>query len=171
MAAGIVLAAALWCAVQGPAPGAPMELSFGRAAVKAGETATLPIYLVSDVNYQAPFQITLEFPHPLLTFEKIEPDYLAQRAKWTFQARVEPHPRDPARRILRIDVTPGASSFFPSGGIAHAHFLVGQDAPDGDIPIASALIAPIGAPPAVPEEAAKITVFTTPIFGCFFYMH
>lgn len=155
-----------------PAPqGAGMELSFPRVAVKAGETAALPIYLVSSENYHEPFQVTLEFSPAELTFQKIERAYLADRAKWTIAAEVKPHPEKQDLRILQIDITPGQAAFFPSGAVAHAHFTVAANRADGDILLGAALIAPTGSSPVPAPEAAKVTVFTTPVFGCFFYMH
>jgi len=148
-----------------------MELSFSRVAVKAGESAALPIYLVSPANYQEPFQITLEFSDRQLTFQKVEADYLAQKAKWTIGATVTVHPDKPDSRILRIDIKPGESKFFPSGGVAHAHFLVSKDSLDGDILLNAALIAPVASEPVSAAAPAKITVFTTAVYGCFFYMH
>jgi hypothetical protein len=55
--------------------------------------------------------------------------------------------------------------------VAHAHFLVSRDATDGDIVLDAALIAPLGSKPVASTESAKVTVFTTPVFACFFYMH
>ena len=168
----LVLVAALGSAAsQAQAARAPMELSFDRATAKAGEPVALPVYVVSDANYQEPFQITLEFPQGQLTFQKIEPDYLAERAKWKMSGAVVDHPGKADRRILRIDVTPGGSTFFPSGLVAHAHFLVTGGTPDGDIVLDAALVAPSGSNPVPTTEPAKITVFTTPVFACFFYMH
>jgi hypothetical protein len=149
----------------------PLELSFERATAKAGESAAIPIYLVSDTNYQEPFQITLEYSASRLTFQKVEPDYLAERAKWKLSASESDHPGKPGRRIVRIDVTPGGSSFFPSGLVARAHFVVSKDTPDGDIPLDAALVAPRGSTPVATATPAKVTVFTTPVFACFFYMH
>lgn len=165
---GLVLASV---AVSVHAPQAAMELSFSRVAVKPGESAALPIYLVSSQAYPQPFQITLDFAAGELTFQKIEIAYLAARAKWTIRGAVRAHPEKSDRRILQIDITPVASTFFPSGAVAHAHFLVDKKQANGEILLQAALRAPAAAPPVRSPEPAKITVFTTPIFGCFFYMH
>jgi hypothetical protein len=154
-----------------PAGAAPMELSFDRATAKPGESVALPVYLVSDANHQEPFQITLEFPERHLTFEEVELDYLAERAKWTMSASVADHPENSGRRILRIEIKPGGSDFFPSGLVAHAHFAVAAGTPDGDILLAGALVAPLGSRPVPTQEAPRITVATAAMFGCFFYMH
>jgi hypothetical protein len=167
----LIWALILLSALQPASLDSGMELSFPRVAVKPGETAALPIYLVSSGNYHEPFRITLEFQKGELTFQKIERAYLAERAKWIIAAAVKAHAEKEELNILQIDITPGQASFFPSGAVAHAHFTVAADRPAGDIVLASALVAPVGAPPVPPTDAAKITVFTTPIFGCFFYMH
>jgi hypothetical protein len=149
----------------------PMKLSFERVAVSAGEEAALPIYLVSNDIYRERFQITLEFPSNELTFQKVERDYLAEKANWTIAATVKDHPDRKDRRILKIDVTPGDARFFPSGSVAHANFVVAKDHSDGDILLDAALVAPSSARPVPAAEPAKITVISKPAFGCFFYMH
>lgn len=150
---------------------ARMELSFSRVAARAGESAALPIYLISRENYHEPFSITLEFSAAALTFEKVETAYLAQRAKWTVTATVEDHAEKEKTRIVRIDIQPGQATFFPSGAVAYAHFRVAKDRADGDILLNAALTAPMNSTVVPSDEPAKITVFTTPVFGCFFYMH
>ena len=150
---------------------APMELSFSRVVVKPGESAALPIYLVSEKTYTEPFQITLEFTAGELTFQKIETAYLAKKAKWSVSAAAAAHPDKSDKRVLKIAITPGQSSFFPSGAVAHAHFLVNKNRREGDILLEAALLAPPSAPRVASAEPAKITVRSTPVFGCFFYMH
>jgi hypothetical protein len=149
----------------------PMELSFDRVSVKAGEQAAFPISVVADGNPQEPFQIVLQFPSAHLTFVKLEPGYLAKRANWTLAAAVKDHPDKQGVRIIVIDVKPGGGSFFPSGIIAHAHFDVAARTPDGDIPIEGALNLPPSSTTIAAAEPGKITVFTVAAFGCFFYMH
>ena len=149
----------------------PMELSFTRVAVMPGRSAALPIYLVADDPYGEPFQITLEFPSGVLTFEKVVTDYLAEKAGWTMRGEARAHPEKRGWRILQIDVTPGSAAFFPSGLVAHAHFLVNKTQKDGDITLPAALRAPARATPVASAEPAKISVQSTPVFGCFFYMH
>ena len=150
---------------------APMELSFTRVIVAPGASAALPIYLVANDVYREPFQIALEYGDKQVKFEKVELAYLAERAKWKVTGSVKPHPEKPDRRVLLIDVVPDASTFFPSGAVAHAHFLVSKDIKVGDVLLDAALIAPTGSSPVSTAKPAKIIVSTTPIFGCFFYMH
>lgn len=166
-----LLSAAASAAAQPAKGAAPMELSFPRVAVLAGDEAALPIYLVSDSVYTEPFQITLEFPTAQLSFVKVQSDYLADRAKWTLVARVEAHPEKNEVSVLRIDLTPDPTTFFPSGGVAHAHFLVDPSTEAGDILLSATMTAPLGAAPAPAPDMPKITVLSTLVFGCFFYMH
>jgi hypothetical protein len=166
----------LWLAVfasafPARAAAAGMELSFERVAVKAGETAALPIYLVSETNYAEPFRITLEFPAAELTFETLEIAYLAEKAGWKVTGSAIDHPDKKDVRIVRMDVQPGEPKFFPSGLVAHARFAVAKDHPDGDILLPAQLIAPVSGPPVASKEPGKITVITNAAFGCFFYMH
>jgi hypothetical protein len=149
----------------------PLELSFDRVSVRAGEEAALPISVVSAGNPQDPFQIVLKFPAARLTFLKLETGYLAKKANWTLAAIVNDHPDLQGIRVVQIDVKPADARFFPSGVIAYAHFQVAAGTDDGDIMIDGALIAPTSSTPIAAAEAGKITVFTTPVFGCFFYMH
>jgi hypothetical protein len=149
----------------------PMELSFTRVAVVPGQSAALPIYLVADDPYREPFQITLEYRSADLTFEKVVADYLAEKAKWTMGAAARDHPEKSGWRVVQIDIIPGSAAFFPSGLVAHAHFLVNKTRKDGDILLAAALRAPAGAVPVASVLPGKITVQSTPVFGCFFYMH
>lgn len=158
-------------APQAAAVAPPMELSFTRVIVAPGASAALPIYLVANEVYREPFQITLEYGDRELKFEKVALAYLSERAKWKVTGSVKPHPEKPDRRVLRIDITPGESTFFPSGAVAHAHFLVSKDTRVGDVLLDAALIAPAGSTPVTASKPAKIIVSTTPIFGCFFYMH
>lgn len=149
----------------------PMELSFTRVAVMPGQPAAVPIYLVADEPYAEPFQMTLEFPSAALTFQKVVSDYLAERARWTIRADTRAHPEKPGWRILQIDITPGSAAFFPSGLVAHAHFLVNKVQKDGDILLPAALRTPALAAAVTAAAPAKITVQSTPVYGCFFYMH
>jgi hypothetical protein len=167
----LVLLTLLPQAPQGAAAAAPMELSFTRVIVAPGATAALPVYLVANDVYREPFQITLEFPDRNLKFEKVELAYLSERAKWKISGSVKPHPEKSDRQVLLIDVVPDASTFFPSGAVAHAHFLVSKETKVGDVLLDAALIAPAGSTPMSTAKPAKIIVSTTPIFGCFFYMH
>ena len=148
-----------------------MELSFTRVIVAPGASAALPIYLVANEVYREPFQITLEYGDKEVKFEKVALAYLSERAKWKITGSVRPHPEKPDRRVLLIDIVPEASTFFPSGAVAHAHFLVNKDTKVGDVLLDAALIAPAGSTPVATQKPAKIIVSTTPIFGCFFYMH
>lgn len=167
---GCALIVTLAAALLAP-PQQPMELSFTRVVVLPGQAAALPIYLVADEPYTEAFQITLEFPAAALTFQKVTTDYLAEKAKWTIRGVARAHPDKPGWRILQIDVVPGSVAFFPSGLVAHAHFLVKKTQKDGDILLPAALRAPLTAAPVAAQLAAKITVQTVPVFGCFFYMH
>jgi hypothetical protein len=149
----------------------PIELSFDRVSVRAGEEAAFPISLVSDANPQEPFQIRLQFPAAQLTFQRLEPGYLAKKANWTLTATVKDDPETEGVRVLQIDARPGGAAFFPSGVVAYARFLVVPGTSDGDLAIAGALILPPSSTPVAAAEPGKINVFTTPVFGCFFYMH
>ncbi len=169
--AALCLLSTVLSAAAQPPDAALMELSFTRVAVWAGEEAALPIYLVSESNYHEPFQITLEFSADQLSFQKIQSAYLADRAKWTMGATLKNHPEKGNRRILQIDVTPGQATFFPSGAVAHAHFLVAAGSRDGDILLDAALVAPLSASPVPTPGPAKITVISALLYGCFFYMH
>lgn len=150
---------------------AGMELSFERVAVLAGEEAALPIYLVSSGNPREPFHITLEFSSGELTFQKVERAYLAEKAGWQLKAAVRDHPERKGRRILQIHVDPGEAPFFPSGGVAHAHFVVAKTQGEGDILLDAALAAPTSSKPVPTAQPAKISVIKTAVFGCFLYMH
>jgi hypothetical protein len=171
MTVPLLLSLLLSAAYQQPLASPPMELSFARVAVLAGEAAALPIYLIAEDNYREAFQITLEFSPAELTFQKVDRAYLAEKANWKLTATVRDHLARKDRRVVQIDVEPGDAKFFPSGNVAHAHFLVARDRPDGDILVDATLAAPASSNPLPSAEPGKITVYTTPVFACFFYMH
>jgi hypothetical protein len=151
--------------------GTRIELSFTRVIVQPGKPAALPIYLVADDVYPGPLQVTLEFDDKQLKFQKVELAYLSIRAKWKVTGSVKPHPDKTDRRVLQIDLVPDPSTYFPSGAVAHAHFLVSKSVQKGAVLLDAALVAPAGSRPVAAAEPAKIIVTTEPLFGCFFYMH
>jgi hypothetical protein len=146
-------------------------LSFQRIAVKAGETAALPVYLVSEENYEQPMQVTVEFPKTHLTFEKVERDYLAEKANWKITATASDHPQKKDIGLVKVDIDPGPAKFFPSGLVARVYFQVAKGTPDGDILLTGALAAPASSKAVALSAPAKISVFTNAVFACFFYMH
>lgn len=151
---------------------APIELSFSRAAGRAGETVKVPMYLKSELNVVAPFRVTLQFRRSLLTYRGFEPAYLARYAGWTMKADLQKRKPDDPMDTLEIVVDPADATSFPSGVVAYIEFVIGKDAANGEIPIAAALLLPASSQLVARAEKATVTVYTElTITGCFFYMH